>query len=451
MQLKTRNPKIMLLKGFFYDKDQPKYIAAKVGSITENINKNVAFAYLGKAKSYDEEIFKKVAAEIIKKAPREYQIDVESFTASNVSERLIVNNFVHLYNFDRAKLFSLKTQKTQAKPTLELVNVKEKKVHNHAEILSQAVNYTRDLQITPPNVMRSTDLANRIKKDFQKHPNVKVTVLDKSQIQKLKMGLLLSVNAGSAFDARVVILEYNGAPSSKKTKTVLVGKGIMFDSGGMNLKPSLNMLGMKFDMSGSAVVAGVMKAVATLKPKTNVAGLMMITDNMISPFASTADSVFTSMNGKTVEVNNTDAEGRLVLADGITYAIEKLKATRVVDIATLTGAILISLGDTYTGAWASSDRVWEDLYYASQDAHELVWRMPFHENFAKNIRQSLVADLKNVDYKAPNKGNSCSAAMFLKEFAQDSEFLHLDIAGTAQINEVPQAPMVRTLYEMVSK
>ncbi|WP_236630708.1 leucyl aminopeptidase family protein [Mycoplasma sp. ATU-Cv-508] len=132
-------------------------------------------------------------------------------------------------------------------------------------------------------------------------------------------------------------------------------------------------------MSGSAVVAGVMKAVATLKPKTNVAGLMMITDNMISPFASTADSVFTSMNGKTVEVNNTDAEGRLVLADGITYAIEKLKATRVVDIATLTGAILISLGDTYTGAWASSDRVWEDLYYASQDAHELVWRMPFHE------------------------------------------------------------------------
>ncbi|WP_236630710.1 hypothetical protein [Mycoplasma sp. ATU-Cv-508] len=130
MQLKTRNPKIMLLKGFFYDKDQPKYIAAKVGSITENINKNVAFAYLGKAKSYNEEIFKKVPPRSLKKRPGNTKLTWSLLLLANVSERLIVNNFVHLYNFDRAKLFSLKTQKTQAKPTLELVNVKEKKVHN---------------------------------------------------------------------------------------------------------------------------------------------------------------------------------------------------------------------------------------------------------------------------------------------------------------------------------
>lgn len=205
------------------------------------------------------------------------------------------------------------------------------------------------------------------------------------------MDLLLSVNKGSMYEARVVIIEYNGNPESKE-KTVYVGKGITFDAGGYSLKSPKFMLGMKYDMSGSAIVAATMKAIAQLKPKVNAAAIMCITDNRINGDASLPDSVYTSMSGKTVEVNNTDAEGRLVLADGLFYGATKLNATHLIDIATLTGAIVRTLGESHTGIWATSEQAWEDIKKASKIQHELIWRMPFDDDYEAFMKGSVVAD-----------------------------------------------------------
>ena len=259
------------------------------------------------------------------------------------------------------------------------------------------------------------------------------------------MDLLLSVNKGSVYEPRVVIIEYKGDPKSSE-KTVYVGKGITFDSGGYSLKPPKFMLGMKYDMSGSAIVASAMKAIAQLKPKKNISAIMCITDNRINGDASLPDSVYTSMSGKTVEVNNTDAEGRLVLADGLYYGATILKASRLVDVATLTGAIVRTLGETYTGIWATTDKAWEDIKKASKIQHELIWRMPFDEEYEEFMKGSVVADLKNTDYTG-NAG-SCSAAMFLREFTNNVEYIHCDVAGTNDINEKPMFAMVKTLIEM---
>ena len=204
------------------------------------------------------------------------------------------------------------------------------------------------MQITPPGIQTSVNLAADIKKELSKFKNLSVKVLTKAQMKSLGMGLALGVNAGSADEARTVIVEYKGNKSSKD-KTAVIGKGIIFDSGGVNLKPSSAIRGMKYDMSGAAIVAGTMKAIAQLKPKTNFSGIMVLTDNKVDAKAQLPDSVQKSMNGKTVEINNTDAEGRLVMADGITYAVRNLKATRIMDVATLTGAVVSALGSTYTG------------------------------------------------------------------------------------------------------
>lgn len=417
--------------------------------ITDDLTAKKSYIFLGKKSEYKVEVLTKAVKEIVSKSNRPYQIDISAFISEKINEKQVIKLFNYEYQFDRAKLYNVKTKSDNEKPVLELINTKDKEELEKSTIIAEAINWARNYQITPPNVLRSTIFAESVAKDFAKnHTNIKVTVLSKKQIEELKMGLILSVNAGSAFEPRVVVLEYNGKTNSKE-KTVLVGKGIMYDSGGMSIKPSQFMIGMKYDMSGAAIVAATMKVISQLKPHTNVAAIMMLTDNMISNLASIADAVFTSMNGKTVEVNNTDAEGRLVLADGITYAIRKLNASRIIDIATLTGAIRVALGQTYAGAWASSDKTWEDLQKAATLANENVWRMPFHEDYAKQIRKSSVADLKNTDY-SKNAGSN-AAAMFLKEFSENKEFIHLDIAAIAEIDEVPQAPLIKTLVEIVSQ
>ncbi len=204
----------------------------------------------------------------------------------------------------------------------------------------------------PPNICNSEFLAQKVAEDLEQYKNLKVTVLKKKEIEELKMGLLLSVNKGSVYEPRVVVIEYNGDKDSSE-KTVMIGKGITFDSGGYSLKPSRSMVSMKFDMSGSAIVAATMKAIAQLKPKKNVSAIMCITDNRVNGDASLPDSVWVAMNGKSVEINNTDAEGRLVMADGLVYGAKVLNATRLIDVATLTGAMVVALGQTYTGTWAT--------------------------------------------------------------------------------------------------
>lgn len=437
-----------VLRALFDKENLPKNIIKKENALTENADKNEVFIYLGKEKDFS---FEKLcpALNAVLAYARDIQVDIKSFVTKDVKEEDVVRIFVEKYIYKNADLYNIKTSKKADKTNVSLINTTKTaiEVFKKAEVLAEARNWSRDLQITPPNVLNSVKLADVVKKELTKHKNLKVTVLTKKEIVASKMGLLLSVNAGSAYEPRVVIMEYKG--STSKDVTAIVGKGITFDAGGYNIKTAGHMSGMKYDMSGSAIVAGLMCAIAQLKPKSNVTGVMVITDNMISPVASTPDSVWTAMNGKTVEINNTDAEGRLALADGLTYSVKKLGATRLVDIATLTGAVISALGSTYSGVWSTTEKGWLDFEQAAKKANELVWRMPLHEDFIKPMKASKVADLKNTNLTG--KGGSSSAAMFLTHFTEGKEFIHLDVAGTADVDDEPKAPLLKTLFELVAK
>ncbi|MEA4276594.1 M17 family metallopeptidase [Mycoplasma sp. 21DD0573] len=447
---KVRNNSMLLKAVYKNDENLPSTLIQKNNVVTEYFDKNEALVFMGEKDKLSFDSVAKFAKGFFTNQGRDIQVDLDSFVTEKVTLAQVVKAFVEVYNYVNADLYSAKTAKKDEKFAISLLSVKDENEYadalKQAVVLSEAVNFARNLQVTPPNICNSEWLAEVVRKDLEQYSNLKVAVLNKKQIEEQKMGLLLSVNRGSMFEPRVVVIEYNGNPESNE-KTVYVGKGITFDSGGYNIKTGRNMLGMKFDMSGSVFVASALKAIAQLKPKTNVAAIMCITDNRVNGDASLPDSVWTSMNGKTVEINNTDAEGRLVMADGLTYAVRNLKATRLVDVATLTGAILVALGQTYTGAWATTDAAWEELLKAAKEQNELVWRMPLDEAFAKEIRNSVVADLKNTDLSGIGGGSS-SAAMFLKEFTEDVEYIHLDVAGTADIASRPTGVMVKTLTQL---
>ncbi|AWX69615.1 M17 family metallopeptidase [[Mycoplasma] anseris] len=440
----------VLLKAIFEEDQLPEHLVKKQGAITEYLKDNLAYIYLGKKADLDYETLYDLAVNLPNQTPRNYQIELASFVGPKLCIKGVVDAFVKGLNFTNANLYNKKTftKKVNSsqitllieKPSEEVIEVFKK-----ALILIEAQNFARNLGVTAPNDLNSEQLADYIVKDFKQYQNLKVKVLKRRDIEKLGMGLLLSVNRGSVYEPRVVVIEYNGDPTTNE-KTVMIGKGITFDSGGYSLKPSRYMLGMKYDMSGSAIVAATMKAIAQLEPKKNVSAIMCITDNRINGDASLPDSVWTSMSGKTVEINNTDAEGRLVMADGLYYGATVLEATRLIDVATLTGAMVSALGSTYTGIWATSETAWKELKKAADMQHELVWRMPFDDDYAVNIKNSVVADLKNTDLSG--LAGSCSAAMFLKEFTNEVEFIHCDIAGTNDIDEKPMFAMVKTLIQL---
>lgn len=260
------------------------------------------------------------------------------------------------------------------------------------------------------------------------------------------MGLMLAVNSGSSYEPRVLIAEYNGNPESKE-KYVYVGKGITFDTGGYNTK-GYYMDGMKFDMSGSVIVAYAVKAIAQLKLKANVAAIMMITDNAIDTHPTMPESVIKSMSGLTVEITDTDAEGRLVLADGLYYGASKLNASLLIDAATLTGSMERALGKTYSGIWSTSEQRWEDFDKAAKIAHEKVWRMPLHDDYDKPNKESKVADLNN--YNNSEKSDCNTAAMFLKHFTNNVDYIHCDIAGTADNKGLGLGILVSTFVELAA-
>ena len=291
-------------------------------------------------------------------------------------------------------------------------------------VLGEAANIAREMVNLPSNDMTPTDLATRAKALAKKY-GLKITVLDRPEMKKLGMGSFLSVAAGSDEPPKLIALEYRGNKNSK-TKLGLVGKGITFDTGGISLKPALDMDAMKGDMAGGATVIAALAAIAQLKPKINVIGIVTATENMPSGKATKPGDVVRAMNGKTIEVINTDAEGRLVLADGLSYARE-LGATHLVDIATLTGAVVIALGHTSTGVM-SNDRELVDLFHrASAPYGERYWELPLFPEYGDLIK-SPIADMKN---SGGRQAGTIFGAMFLKEFVGDTPWIHLDIAGTS--------------------
>lgn len=302
-------------------------------------------------------------------------------------------------------------------------NKENQKSIEKGKIIGIARNFARDLINHPSNYMTPKILAKTIEKRLKK---AEVEIFDKKKIKELKMGGLLGVNQGAKEDPRFIIMRHSSKKNKKNVKLVLVGKGVTFDSGGISLKPSQNMHEMKGDMAGAATVAALMEVISELNLPVEIIGLIPSTPNMPGGNAINPGDILTALNGKTVEVLNTDAEGRLILMDALSYAVKHEKATHIVDFATLTGAMVVALGDIATGIFANNDEIANGIINASEKAGEYVWRFPIFNEYSKQL-ESKIADLKNIGGR---KAGSITAAKFLEEFVDNTPWAHLDIAGT---------------------
>ena len=305
---------------------------------------------------------------------------------------------------------------------------------NHAiaagTTVMEGVNFTKELQNEPGSVLIPNELAKRVNKTLTE-AGVKVTVFNEKEIKKRKMGGLLAVGMGSANPPRFIIMEYKGGSKTKKVKNVvLVGKGVTFDSGGISIKPASNMGEMKADMSGAAVVAGTVLAAAKAKLPINITGIIPSAENMPSGSSMRPGDVVVTSSGKSIEVDNTDAEGRMILSDALYYA-SNLKPDVIIDLATLTGACVVALGEFVAGLFTKDDKLAEELYQKGLDTYDRLWRMPMWDDYNELI-VSDVADVKNVGGRW---GGAITAAKFLEKFVDPKiSWAHLDIAGPAMAN-----------------
>ena len=333
------------------------------------------------------------------------------------------------YRFDKYKT----KIKDDQKPTLKTMKIlvdahqKSKKHFIELEAVAKGVFLTRDLVTEPPNVLFPASFARNLEK--LKQDGIKVEVLNEKEMAKLGMGALLGVGQGSSRESKLVVMRWNGGKRGEKP-IAFVGKGVCFDTGGISLKPASGMEDMKWDMGGAAVVSGLMKALAGRKAKANVVGVVGLVENMPDGEAQRPGDVVTSMSGQTIEIINTDAEGRLVLADALWYTNQRFKPKFMINLATLTGAMLVALGQVNCGYFSNDDTLSDQLDAAASVVGEGVWRMPLGEEYNK-MMDSDIADMKNA---GPRFGGSITAACFLAEFAKKYPWAHLDIAGTAWNN-----------------
>ncbi len=323
------------------------------------------------------------------------------------------------------------------------------------EIIAGAAMAVRDMVNEPANVITPTAMADAAREMAQKF-RLAIEVLDKNKMQDLKMGGLLGVAKGSEQPPKFIVLQYRGK-EGKDVDIALIGKGITFDSGGISIKPSENMGDMKGDMAGGATVMGVMMAAAQLKLKINVAALIPATENMPSGTAMHPGDIINIMNGKSVEIITTDAEGRLILADTLSYAV-KMGAKRLIDVATLTGACQVALGDVCTGSFGNNQDLVDQVIQAGTQAGECMWQLPMNEEY-RELNKSDIADLKN---SGGRWGGAISAAWFLREFVENVPWVHLDVAGTSDIDKdrgylikgatgVPTRTLINLLINLAGK
>ena len=342
------------------------------------------------------------------------------------AEALVTGTILGSYRFDRFKGTDPEDSAPSEIEALTLLAPPDlAAAAETARVCAEAANRARDLQTTPANVATPSFLAARAEEIAAGHDAVSVNVLGPEQIAAKGMGGLVAVSRGGGEPARLIVLRYAGGGSGPTLG--LVGKGVTFDTGGISLKPGAGMHEMKYDMSGAAAVLEAVAAIAELGLPVDLVAVVPSTENMPSGSAIKPGDVITQYNGKTVEVNNTDAEGRLILADALAYAIE-LGAEQVVDLATLTGAVVIALGSTYAAVIANDDGLATAVEEAGERSGELVWRLPLHPEF-KALMKGTVADLSNLASK--RKAGTITAASFLEEFVGETPWAHVDIAGTA--------------------
>lgn len=334
------------------------------------------------------------------------------------------------YTFDR----HLSTKKTAKLQTIILATSEKKTAAkkfesalNEAALVGESIKVARDFVNEAPNILNSESYAKEIEKDAKKLKNVKVKILGRAEMKKERMGMFLSVNAGSAYEPQLVHLTYTPSKATAKTKHIaLVGKGLTFDTGGYSLKPGPSMMNMKFDMAGSATMYAAFRAAVLLQLPVKISCYLGITDNAVNEKATMPDSIVTARNGKTVEILNTDAEGRLVLGDVVNYACDS-KPDALIDAATLTGAILVALGSEVCGLFSNNQKLADSLLKSAKNTDEYMWQLPIITEH-KNDMKAIVADLKNIG--SSGNGGSAKGAAFIENFIDPNiAWAHLDIAG----------------------
>ena len=385
---------------------------------------------LGKREEADAEKLRVAAAVAVKEAGRQELgslawLPPDSVAPEAAAEALVTGTILGSYRFDRFRHGDPDEPRAEVASLVLLAGAGAVAVAERARVCAEAQNRARDLQSTPANFATPAFLAERAKEIDAGAEEIAVEILGRDEIVANGMGGLAAVSQGSAEEPRLIVLRYSGGGSGPTLG--LVGKGVTFDTGGISLKPGAGMQEMKFDMSGGAAVLEAVAAIAELGLAIDVIAVVPATENMPSGSAIKPGDVITQYNGKTVEVNNTDAEGRLILADALAYAIE-LGAEQVVDIATLTGAVVIALGSTYAGLLTNDEALAAELLDAGAETGELTWRLPLHPEF-KKLMEGTVADLSNLASK--REAGTATAAAFLEEFVGATPWAHLDIAGTA--------------------
>ena len=356
----------------------------------------------------------------------------EYFLISDTIESKAKNFLGHFLHGLKLKSYEFKKYKSKKDQRIISVNIIGNKNKPSAQnqlkfkALEEGTFYARDLVSEPGNVLHPDEYAKRI--NSLKKDGLKVNIYDEKKLKKLGMHALLGVGQGSVRGSYLVTMEWNGAKKSSKP-LAFVGKGVCFDTGGYSLKPAKFMEDMTYDMAGSATVVGLMKNFALRKAKINAVGVVGLVENMVSGNAQRPGDIVKSYSGKTIEILNTDAEGRLVLADALTFTEKKFKPRFIVDLATLTGAIIVCLGSEYAGLFSNDDKLSNQIFLAGEQVEEKVWRMPLHKNYDK-LMNSKNADVQNINYVGG--AGSTTAAQFLQRFILNkTPWAHLDIAGMA--------------------
>jgi leucyl aminopeptidase len=387
--------------------------------------RRVLVAGLGKRDEFDAERARVAAAAAAGRAKELGAVSLSwaAPTGDGTAAGLVEGTLLKLYSFDRFK--SGNDNDPGGIESLEVAGGDESEVER-ARIVADATNAARDLQNLPANYATPTFLAERAAEIADQHEALELELLDRDAIVAHGMGAFAAVAQGTVTEPRLIVLRYRPAGASGP-HLGFVGKAVTFDTGGISIKPSPKMQEMKFDMSGGAAVIEATEAIARLGLPVTLTAVVPSTENMPSGNAVKPGDIVTAMNGKTIEINNTDAEGRLILADALAYAIDQ-GAERLVDIATLTGAVLFALGHTYAGLWSNDDGWFEQVRDASDASGEIGWRMPLHPEYLE-LTKGTYADLQNSAEARVAQSNY--AAEFLRQFVDDRPWVHVDIAGTA--------------------
>ncbi len=427
--LKDQNPKNKIVKSFNKSVFSNRLFLEN-SFLSKNLN-NKTYLFVNCEKSKTSLDYEKLGSKLylyLKNNKIENSFIENNFSdLSNIQMEKLLHG-AQLKSYDFAKYRTYKKNKS-IELNLNVVginSIKTNTLRKKLDALLKGVILTRDLVSEPGNILHPDEYAKRITK-LRKY-GLKVTVYDQKKLKKLGFNALLGVGQGSIRGSYLVTMEWNG--NKNKTKPLaFVGKGVCFDTGGISLKPAKFMEDMTYDMAGSATVVGLMKSLALRKSKINAVGVVGLVENMPGSNAQRPGDIVKSYSGQTIEVLNTDAEGRLVLADALTYTEEKFKPSLIIDLATLTGAIIVALGSEYAGLWSNNEKLSKQLLDAGEQVDEKVWRMPLHENYNK-LMNSKTADMQNINYVGG--AGSTTAAQFLQRFIiNKTPWAHLDIAGMA--------------------